>query len=140
MSRQSYPSDLMYDQWNLIEPMIPPAKKGGRPRTADMREVVNAILYLVRTGCAWRLLPHDFPPWGTVHYYYRRYRMEGVWQKIHDTLREQVRVSAQREASPSVGIVDSQSVKTTEKGGSTVMMRARKSMGENVISQWIRSA
>jgi putative transposase len=87
----------------------------------NVREIVNAILYFVRTGCQWRNLPHDFPPWGTVHYYYRRWRLDGTWQKIHRTLREQVRTEKEgREATPSAAIIDSQSVKTTEKRGLAV--------------------
>ena len=117
MNPVSYPSDLTDAQWKLIVRKIPPAKRGGRPRTADMRQVINAILYLVRTGCAWRMLPHDFPPWGTAHYYYWKWRRCGVWRKIHDALREDVRESEGRQRSPSAAIVDSQSVKTTEKGG-----------------------
>jgi putative transposase len=117
MSRVTYPSDLTDEQWSLIEPKIPRAKPGGRPRTVNMREVVNAIFYLVRTGCSWRMLPHDFPPWGTVHYYHRLWRIRGVWQKIHNALRDQVRQQEGREISPSAAIIDSQSVKTTEKGG-----------------------
>lgn len=127
MARIAYPSDLTDSQWRLIEKFIPPPQPGGRPRSVDMREVINGILYLVRTGCSWRQLPHDFPPWGTVHYYYRCFRLDGIWQKIHDALRKKVRLAAGRKASPSAAIVDSQSVKTTEKGGLEGTTRARKS-------------
>src|SRR3954463_7666379 len=90
MIRKSYPTDLTDAQWARIAPLIPPAKPGGRRRSVNIREIVNAILYFVRTGCQWRNIPHDFPPWGTVHYYYRRWRLDGSWQKVHDALREQV--------------------------------------------------
>src|ERR671923_664178 len=112
MQRASYPTDLTDAQWALLAPLLPPAKPGGRPRSVDLREIVNAILYQLRAGCAWRLLPHDLPPWGTVHYYYRRWRLDGTWQQVHDTLRGQVRVAAGRERTPSAAILDSQSVKT----------------------------
>lgn len=134
MARIAYPSDLTDAQWRLIKGRIPGAKPGGRPRSVSMREVVNGILYLVRTGCSWRQLPHDFPPWGTVHYYYRRFRLDGTWRRIHDALRAHVRVAAGREASPSAAIVDSQTVKTTEKGGPGGTTRARRSRVASVIS------
>ena len=127
MARIAYPSDLTDAQWRLVGRRIPPAKPGGRYRSVNLREVLNGILYLLRTGCSWRQLPHDFPPWGTVHYYYRRFRLDGTWKKIHDALREKVRVKAGRKRSPSAAIVDSQSVKTTEKGGLGVTTRARRS-------------
>jgi putative transposase len=129
MARQPYPTDLTDVQWARIAPLLPPTLPGGRPRSVDLREVLNAILYLTRAGCSWRLLPHDLPPWGTVHYYYRRWRLDGTWQQIHDILREQVRVKGGRKFSPSAAILDSQSVKTTEKGGSGALMPARKSSG-----------
>ena len=106
--------------------MIPPELPGGRTRSVDMREVFNGIQYLLRTGCSWRQLPHDLPPWGTVHYYYRRFRRDCTWQRIHDRLREQTRVAAGRNAQPSAAVLDAQSVKTTEKGGSMVSTPARK--------------
>jgi putative transposase len=133
MERKPYPSDLTDEQWCLIEPLIPPAKPGGRPREVDVREVVNGILYLNRSGCSWRSLPHDFPVWPTVHDYYRRFRRTQVWELINDRLREQVRVAAKRDAQPSAAVIDSQSVKTTEKGGYTVLMRERRSKVASVI-------
>lgn len=128
MNRMPYPSDVDDAQWNLIEPLIPPAKPGGRPRSVNMREILNAILYVVRSGCAWRMIPHDLPVWSTVYDYFRQFRKTGVWQRVHDILRGQVRQQEGREESPSAAIIDSQSVKTTEKGGLVDMMRARKSM------------
>jgi putative transposase len=116
MNRKPYPTDLTDAQWERIAPLIPPAKPGGRHRSVDVREVVNAIMYFTRTGCQWRSLPHEFPPWGTVHYYHRRWRLDGTWQKVHDALRKQLRKAQGREATPSAAIIDSQSVKTTEKG------------------------
>ena len=133
MARTTYPSDLTDKQWQLIEPLLPKAKFSGRPRTTDMRQAVNGILYLLRTGCAWRMLPHDFPPWPTAHDYYRRFRREGTWEKIHCHLREQVRVDAGRQASPSAAIIDSQSVKTAEKGGNVATMQERRYRVENAI-------
>lgn len=115
--RRSYPTDLTDRQWAIVEPLIPPAEPGGRHREVDMREVVDGILYLVRGGISWRLMPHDLPPWGAVHYYYWRFRRDGTWKKIHDAIRIKVREKAKRQAAPSAALLDSQSVKTTKKGG-----------------------
>lgn len=117
MSDQLYPSDLADREWNLIKPMLPPAKRGGRPRSTDMRLVLNAIFYLDRTGCAWRYLPREYPPWATVYGYFRRWRERGLWRRINDRLRARVRQAAGRLAQPSAAILDSQSVKTSERGG-----------------------
>jgi putative transposase len=116
-ARTPYPTDLTDEQWHILEPMIPPEKHGGRHRTVNMREVVNAILYILRTGCQWRNLPHDLPPWGTVSWYYWLWCNDGTWTRMHDRLREMVREEAGKEREPSAAIMDSQSVKTTEQGG-----------------------
>ena len=123
MARARYPTDLTDRQWARLAPHLPPPKPGGRPRSADVREVVDAILYVLRTGIGGRALPHDFPPWETVYYYFNTWRRAGVWEQAHDLLRAQVRVAAGREATPSAAILDSQSVKTTERGGHAATMR-----------------
>jgi putative transposase len=127
MNRKPYSTDLSDAQWQQLEPLIPPRKPGGRDRTADMREVINAINYVLRTGCHWHLIPHDFPPSGTVYWYFWTWRQEGHWQQMHDVLREQVRTDAGREKSPSAAILDSQTVKTTEKGDRPASMAPRRS-------------
>lgn len=128
-----YPSDLTDAQWAIIARLIPPAKAGGSPRKTDMRALINGILYVNRSGCSWRMLPKDFPPWSTVHWYYRQFRLTGVWDRIHEVLRDRVRKQLGRRVSPSAAIIDSQSVKTAEKGGTGVTMRARKSLAANDI-------
>lgn len=117
MSRQPYPSDVTDAQWALLEPLIPPALPGGRPRTVDMRAVVNALFYRNREGCSWRALPHDFPPWKTVYNYFQWFHWDGTWDKLLKTLRQKVRIAAGREPTPQKAVIDSQSVKTTPVGG-----------------------
>src|SRR2546430_16495672 len=133
MQREAYPTDLTDAQWRRLEPLIPAAHPGGRPRAVDMREVLNAIFYHVRGGASWRMLPHDLPPWGTVHYYYRRFRRDGTWLKVHERLRSKMRRGAGRHPHPSAAILDSQSVKTTKKGDpNAATMPLRKSMAPSV--------
>src|SRR4051812_18539482 len=115
--RRAYQTDLSDAEWSYVEPHLPTPKAPGRPRVHALREILNAIFYMVRSGCAWRLLPHDFPPWKTVHHYFRTWRIDGTWKKLHAALRDRVRVRAGRDPQPSAGVVDSQSVKSTGVGG-----------------------
>jgi putative transposase len=117
MMRRACQTDLSDAEWAYIEPHMPAPKAPGRPRVHTLREILNAIFYIVRSGCAWRLLPHDFPPWKTVHHYFRVWRMDGTWERMHAALRQRLRVRFKRDPQPSAGIVDSQSVKTIGVGG-----------------------
>ena len=137
-SRLRYPSDLTDDEWALIKPLIPPAKRGGNRRHVDERAIVDGLMYILSTGCQWRALPKDLPPRSTVHDYFDLWSWDGTLDRIHHALYVKCREEAGREASPSAAIIDSQSVKAAEKGGprSTRMatMRARRSRGRSAIS------
>lgn len=123
MKRKAYPSDLSNAEWRLIEPYIPEALPGGRPREVDMREVLNGIYYFLKAGCQWEMLPHDLPPKGTVYHYYNEWRKDGTWAKLNAALRGDLREAMGREREPSAAIVDSQSVKTSSKRGCVATMQ-----------------
>jgi putative transposase len=112
VSKQQYVTDMTDSQWDIIQEIIPPAKSGGRPRSLDMRQVTNAILYIVVGGIQWRMLPKEYPKWQSVYYYFRMWRDDGTWQRLHDTLRAEVRRKGGRHKHPTAGSLDSQSVKT----------------------------
>jgi putative transposase len=117
MNRQIYPTDITDAEWTYLEPLMPAPRPAGRPRVHPVREILNGIFSILRSGCAWRLLPYDLPPWKTVSHYFRLWRLAGLWEKVHHALREAVRIQAGRDPQPSAGMLESQSVKTTGVGG-----------------------
>ena len=139
-----YPSDLTDGEWALIEPMIPPAKRGGRRREVNVREVLNAIFYVLSTGCQWQALPKDLPPKSTAHSYFMLWDWDGTLERIHHALYVETRERAGREASPTAAIIDSQSAKAAQKGAPRLirkgLMQARRSPGASATSLSIRSA
>jgi transposase len=139
-----YPSDLTDAEWALIEPLIPPAKPGGNKRTVDVRAVVNGVMYVLSTGCGWRYIPKDLPPRSTVHDYLSLWEWDGTLDRIHHVLYVKCREQAAREASPTACVIDSQSVKSAEKGGPASirrgLTRARRSKARNGISSSTRKA
>jgi putative transposase len=115
--RRAYQSDLSDEEWEVLKSHLPVPQASGRPRLHPLREIVDAVFYVLRGGCAWRLLPHDFPPWKTVYHYFRLWRLDGTWERLHEALRRRIRVRLGRDPQPSAAVVDSQSVKTTGIGG-----------------------
>jgi len=141
-SKLRYPSDLSTDEWAHIEPLIPPAKRGGRKRSVNMREIVNGLMYVLSTGCQWRAVPKDLPPRSTLFDYFDLWDYDGTLERIHHSLYVKCREAAGREASPTAGAIDSQSVKSAEKGGAALIhpatMRAKRSKARSAISLSIR--
>jgi putative transposase len=128
--RKAYPSDLSDGEWEVLKPLLPKPKGFGHPVEVDFREILNGIFYVQRTGCQWEMMPHDLPPYSTVYNYFQKWQRQGIWQQIHDQIRHQLRTQLGRPEGSTVAIADSQSVKTTEKrGGSMVSMVARKLKG-----------
>jgi transposase len=143
-SKLRYPSDLTDAEWALVAPLIPPAKRGGNKRTVDVREVVNGLMYILSTGCQWAAIPKDLPPRSTVHDYLDLWEWDGTLGRIHHALYVKCRELAERDASPTAGIIDSQSVKSAEKGGSAstrpAMMAAKRSRARSAMSWSTRKA
>jgi putative transposase len=134
-TRQPYPSDLSDAEWDILKPLLPKPKGFGHPVEVDFREILNGIFYVQRTGCQWEMMPHDLPPYSTVYSYFRKWQRKGIWQQMHDQIREQLRTKLGRDEQSTVAMADSQSVKTTEKRGrSTGSMVARRLKDVSVIS------
>lgn len=131
--RRAYSSDLTAAEWQILAPLLPLEKPGGRHRRYPLREIINALEYLLPGGCAWRLLPHDLPHWRTVYEYVRGWQRDGTWLSIHDHLHQEIRKKMGRSPQPAAAVIDSQSVKTTEKGGLMATMGQRRSAAESVI-------
>src|SRR6266436_7662877 len=133
--RRVYASDVTEKEWAILEPLIPAAKLGGRPQEIERREIVNGILYVLRSGCPWRLLPHDLPNWSTVYLYFRQWKQAGIWEQVNAALRREVRVSLGRDPEPSAAILDSQSIKTSSvRGDERGYDGAKKNSGQKTAS------
>lgn len=137
-----YPSDLTNAEWSLIAPLIPPGKRGGRRRSIDVRAMLDGIFYVLSTGCQWNALPSDLPPRSTVHYYFKRWEEDGTLDEVHDALYQQVRTQAGRPSGATLGILDSQTAKSGQKGGPRLtrraLMRARRRKAANATSSLMR--
>ena len=140
MRRRPYPSDLTDAQWEALDPHVPAPKPGGRPATHDRRALVAAILSVLRTGCQWRALPHEDPPWSTVSWWFRRWRLDGTWERVAAALGARARAKTGRNPQPSAAVLDSQTAKTTEKGGPAATTGARRSPGASATSSSTRRA
>jgi putative transposase len=132
--RLTYQTDLTDEEWQILASLLPPEKSGGRPRKYPMREVMNGIQYVLRAGCAWRLMPHDLPHWQTSYQYFRAWQPDGTWLRIHDQRRAEVRTRLGRQPQPSAAIIAAQTVQTTAKGGRTATMGGSNSTAANAIS------
>lgn len=133
--RKPYPSDLSDTEWEILKPFVSAPKGFGRPVEVDFREILNGIFYVQRTGCQWEMMPHDLPPYSTVYYYFQKWQRRGIWQQMHDQIRQQLRRQLGRDEHSTVAIADSQSVKTTEKRGRyTVATVVRRLKGVSAIS------
>jgi putative transposase len=136
--RLAYTTDLTDEEWQVLAPLLPPERSGGRPRTYPIREVLNGIPYVLRAGGAWRFMPHDLPHGQTAYQTVRAWRQDGTWRRLHDHLREEVRVRMGRHPQPAAAISDTQTVQTTETGGATAMMGRSSSTGAHAIASWRR--
>lgn len=129
MQRKAYETDLSDAEWNQLRPLLPKAKWGGRPRTTEIREIVNAVFYMTKAGCQWRMLPHEFPAWQTVYTYFRNWQEDGTWEEIHDFLRRKLRRSEGRRGAASAAIIDAQTVKASEEPVETGYDAGKKTKG-----------
>ena len=139
-TRKAHPVDLTGPQWAQVSRFVPAPKPGGRPAKYPRREIVNAVLYVVRTGCQWRAIPHDLPPWRITYWYFMQWRKDGTLQRLHEELRGDLRQAEGRQRQPSAAVLDSQSSKTTEKGGSGGMTPGRRCVAASGTSSWTNSA
>jgi putative transposase len=136
--RLTYTTDLTDEEWQILAPLLPPEKSGGRPRKYPIHEVIHGIQYILRGGCAWRVMPHDLPQWQTAYQTWRAWRQDGTWLRMHDQLRDEVRTRMGRHPQPSAAILEAQPVNTTAKGGSTAMTERSNAMVAHAISSLTR--